>query len=171
MRRGRQLVCIARRSAISAWCKSKRAEMKRRESFFSFRGRMGLSTKLSLLHAVVRKILNDLRVDSRCRRDVGIATGYVTLLQLGKSASSGDVRSTPLHSSIFFNIGRCAPATPRVTAGSASTPCRGQRRVGRGFSATSGSVRGFFIFTGPGLARFLRGPFFSSAAILGGPKT
>ena len=48
---------------------------------------MGLSTKLSLLHAVVRKILNDLRVDSRCRRDVGIATGYVTLLQLGKSAS------------------------------------------------------------------------------------
>ena len=33
-----------------------------------------------LLHAVMHKILNDLRVDFRCRRDVSIATGYVTLL-------------------------------------------------------------------------------------------
>jgi hypothetical protein len=41
---------------------------------------MGFSTKLSLLDAVMHKILNDLRVDFRCRRDVGIATGYVALL-------------------------------------------------------------------------------------------
>jgi hypothetical protein len=67
---GRQLAYIARQSAISAWCKSKRVKKKRRE----------ISTKLSLLHAVMRKILNDLRFDFLCRRDVGIATGYVALL-------------------------------------------------------------------------------------------
>src|SRR5262249_15977561 len=40
-----------------------------------------------LLHAVAREVADDLRLDFLRRRDVGIATGRVALLELGKSAS------------------------------------------------------------------------------------
>src|SRR5215469_7194849 len=40
-----------------------------------------------LLHAVARKVFDDVRIDCPSRCDVGIATGRVALLELGKSAS------------------------------------------------------------------------------------
>ena len=39
------------------------------------------------LHAVAREVLDDVRLDCLCGRNVGIAAGCVALLELGKSAS------------------------------------------------------------------------------------
>jgi len=43
--------------------------------------------RFALLHAVVREILNDIRLDCLCLCDVGIAADCVALLELGKAAS------------------------------------------------------------------------------------
>jgi len=57
-----------------------------------------LYVESSLLHAIAREVIANLRLDFLCRCDIGITANFIALLELGKPASIERARQLRLES-------------------------------------------------------------------------